>query len=284
MRITCPNCLAQYEVDTKLLPADGREVQCSACNHIWFQPAGPAKPRPPRPRNTEDNAPLSSGIRMTSKEPPALAEPAAPRNLPVISPTAPDNKDGSAQPTPPTRAQPAARKLDPAVADVLRQEAEFEAAQRQREASGGLDIQPELGLMGGPWPTQAKATPPDPMRDTAPKIVSREGVSAADGAHPAQNFPDIDDISASLEPLSETRKHPDGAEFSLPETASQRQRSFLRGLAIPLLTAALLVGLYLAAPLLAQLAPIVEPALGAYTGMVDNLRVALVSMIPGNGN
>lgn len=37
MRLTCPNCNAQYEVEDSVIPAAGRDVQCSACGHSWFQ-------------------------------------------------------------------------------------------------------------------------------------------------------------------------------------------------------------------------------------------------------
>ncbi len=37
MRLICPNCDAEYEVDGSLLPAQGREVQCSNCGQTWFQ-------------------------------------------------------------------------------------------------------------------------------------------------------------------------------------------------------------------------------------------------------
>lgn len=37
MRITCPNCGAQYEVDDALIPESGRDVQCSNCGRGWFQ-------------------------------------------------------------------------------------------------------------------------------------------------------------------------------------------------------------------------------------------------------
>jgi predicted Zn finger-like uncharacterized protein len=37
MRITCPNCGAQYEVDDALIPESGRDVQCSSCGKGWFQ-------------------------------------------------------------------------------------------------------------------------------------------------------------------------------------------------------------------------------------------------------
>ncbi|RME15377.1 MAG: hypothetical protein D6801_07530, partial [Alphaproteobacteria bacterium] len=37
MRLVCPNCGAQYEVDDRVIPESGRDVQCSACGHAWFQ-------------------------------------------------------------------------------------------------------------------------------------------------------------------------------------------------------------------------------------------------------
>lgn len=37
MRISCPNCGAQYEVDDALIPETGRDVQCSNCGKGWFQ-------------------------------------------------------------------------------------------------------------------------------------------------------------------------------------------------------------------------------------------------------
>ena len=37
MRLTCPNCGAQYEVDAGMIPDDGRDVQCSNCGQTWFQ-------------------------------------------------------------------------------------------------------------------------------------------------------------------------------------------------------------------------------------------------------
>ncbi|MFV2002813.1 MAG: zinc-ribbon domain-containing protein, partial [Paracoccaceae bacterium] len=37
MRMICPNCSAQYEVDKSVIPDGGRDVQCSNCGHTWFQ-------------------------------------------------------------------------------------------------------------------------------------------------------------------------------------------------------------------------------------------------------
>ncbi len=37
MRLVCPNCGAQYEVDDRVIPDSGRDVQCSSCGHGWYQ-------------------------------------------------------------------------------------------------------------------------------------------------------------------------------------------------------------------------------------------------------
>lgn len=39
MRLTCPNCGAQYEVPDDVIPEEGRDVQCSNCGDTWFQHA-----------------------------------------------------------------------------------------------------------------------------------------------------------------------------------------------------------------------------------------------------
>ncbi|MFI0396617.1 zinc-ribbon domain-containing protein [Paracoccus sp. p1-h21] len=38
MRLICPECGAQYEIAADMVPAEGREVECSACGHVWHQP------------------------------------------------------------------------------------------------------------------------------------------------------------------------------------------------------------------------------------------------------
>jgi len=39
MRLVCPNCDTQYEVDASMIPPSGRDVQCSNCGWTWFQDA-----------------------------------------------------------------------------------------------------------------------------------------------------------------------------------------------------------------------------------------------------
>lgn len=49
MRLSCPNCFAEYEVASGLVPATGRHVQCSACHTRWF-----ARPEAPAAQPSED--------------------------------------------------------------------------------------------------------------------------------------------------------------------------------------------------------------------------------------
>ena len=37
MRLTCPNCGAEYDVPDEVIPASGRDVQCSNCGDTWYQ-------------------------------------------------------------------------------------------------------------------------------------------------------------------------------------------------------------------------------------------------------
>ncbi|MGP9788659.1 zinc-ribbon domain-containing protein [Roseinatronobacter sp. NSM] len=249
MRITCPSCLAQYEIDASLLSKDGREVQCSGCSHIWFQQADSAAPKP-----------------QTPPAPPPPATDTADQNQGADpKPAEEDDKTGLFD----TTLKPRSRRLDPSVADVLREEAQFEASQRQREAEG-LQSQPDLGLLASaPWPAP-HADPTTPDTEAAPKTDTPAGPQAA--------FPDIDDISATLEPIGEARKHSD---FALPQTAQARQRSFLRGFAVPPLLAMLMVGFYVMAPHLVAVAPFSAPVVSAYVGVVDSARAGLQNMLAG---
>ena len=69
MLVTCPECGARYDIDAPLIPAGGRRVQCSACNHVWQQDRDGAyeaearepaslRPAPHSSAEPEDEAPL----------------------------------------------------------------------------------------------------------------------------------------------------------------------------------------------------------------------------------
>jgi predicted Zn finger-like uncharacterized protein len=36
MIIECINCNKKFEVNSELIPKEGRNIQCGSCNHLWF--------------------------------------------------------------------------------------------------------------------------------------------------------------------------------------------------------------------------------------------------------
>lgn len=58
MRLVCPRCGAQYEIDDAAIPPAGRDVECSACDHVW-RAGRPAVPLDPAPFDPAARPPLS---------------------------------------------------------------------------------------------------------------------------------------------------------------------------------------------------------------------------------
>lgn len=207
---------------------------------VAAKPSAPRKPRQEasaRPETSAARAPRPKtafdDISGASPEPETAAE-----------------KHDPAPPSP--SPDPAPRPLDPAVADVLREEAEFEASQRLRDQSH-LETQEELGLFG----------PVD------------SGLAPVSGRSGASSLPDIDDISSTLEPIETGR----AGQTDLPQTGAARKRSFLAGLGVPLVLLFVLTGLYLGAPTLAGMVPALEGVLGGFVGLVDRARLAVAGLL-----
>ncbi len=260
MRITCPNCSAQYEIDAALLPDDGREVQCSACGHVWFQEG----PNAHRSRTFGAEVPGAMRDDMDG-ETDAPRAPVPPRRAPAR----PAQVEAEPEPDPQDADARSPRQVDNKVLGILREEAEFEAQARAREA-GQLETQPELGLQGSaPWPTNSRA----PDADATPAPGARDSRGGADGS-----FPDIEDISSTLEPIGTSRKA-SGQSVDLPATAQERSRSFIRGLVIPLALGLIVIALYVAAPALVSALPVLEPVLTAFVSAIDGLRVRLAELL-----
>lgn len=157
MRLTCPNCQAQYEVADSVIPTGGRDVQCSACGNIWFQ------------------YPADVALRMRAAD---LDD---------------DDEDEDAGGAAPQRPAPTEKRIDKTVLDVLRQEAERELAER-KQARPAVETQPELGLVSrAPARASDTARPP---REAAPgsrrsllpdvEVISPE-IETANAAHAARS-------------------------------------------------------------------------------------------------
>ena len=119
MRLICPSCGAQYEVDESVIPDGGRDVQCSNCGHAWFQQSArqlrdEAGEEAFEPAGAEPPAPAATGPAAG-----AAPEPAAPWAEHDEEPDEP----AEAVPEPAPAPERARRTLDDAVRNVLREEA-----------------------------------------------------------------------------------------------------------------------------------------------------------------
>ncbi|MEZ5888493.1 MAG: zinc-ribbon domain-containing protein [Paracoccaceae bacterium] len=137
MRLICPNCNAQYEVDEAAIPAAGRDVQCSSCGHTWFQ----------------DSA---ATLREREAAEAAAAPPPSPPPEPAPEP----------EPAGLTR-----RKPDESVLNVLREEAAREAEARRAEGTS-LEMQEDFGPMAPPEPPPP-AQPATEEEGPDPALVPR---------------------------------------------------------------------------------------------------------------
>lgn len=256
MRLICPNCDAQYEVPDEVMPASGRDVQCSNCGQTWFQH---------HPDHMPEDDPDDGFI------------------LPPDVDDDEDEDDGDALPpptTPPSRPAAVRKQLDPSVADILRQEAEAEQEARRRRQADVLESQPDLGLDSPDEPEaaqrarQAKSRmarlrgeqdQPEPA-EAAPAVGSRRDL-----------LPDIEEINSTLRSGSD-RRSAEAVEPHRelqPTKAESERRGFRRGFLAVVLLAVVLILLYTFAVEIASAVPQVDPYLSSYVTWVDGLRLGL---------
>ena len=234
MRLTCPNCDAQYVVPAAAIPADGRDVQCSNCGHIWFTT-----------RETDDAA---------------LTE--APRVVP--KPTT----DTADTPPEPRRAPPN-KELRDEVKNVLQQEAQRELMARQAEAKPSFVVQEELGLSGAIdqadlEPTPAQEAVPDLPETVRPEPSKRDRLP---------DIEDVDrqvDKDVDLPPRPE-RPEPIQAA-AVQETAPKTRWGFHLGFWTAILLLALAVCLYIYADDIRARMPQLSEFLDIYVPWVDSMR------------
>lgn len=260
MRLTCPNCGAQYEVPDDVIPNEGRDVQCSNCGTTWFQP---------HPSAVVEKA--------------GLPDPADLRHAMQDPVDGPETQDADLPDQTPTAAEPKRRSLDPEVQDILQQEAAHESRLRA-EDSGGLETQPDLGLDDTTDDAERRArearTRMERLKgpDAEPSIEEAVATAAAQASTSRRDrLPDIDEINSSLRRSELTNSDQDmHADLEEPP---QRKSGFARGFAIPLVIVAVLVLVYANAPRIADAVPAAGPALNAYVLFVDQMRVWLDTQI-----
>jgi predicted Zn finger-like uncharacterized protein len=255
MRLICPNCDAQYEVPDDVMPTAGRDVQCSNCGQTWFQ-------------HHPDHTPND--------------------DIAALDDHAPD-EETAPPPPPPPPAESERKQLDPAVADILRQEAEAEQAARRTAQSGGLESQPDLGM-------DLEDTSPEDdtdrrAREARERMARLRGndsteIQAAGGSGAVTDtasaalgsrrdlLPDIDEINSTLR--SGSARSGSGAADVEPEieapTRQRKRRGFRTGFLTVLLIFIVLAAVYVLAPRLADAVPALKSPLQSYVSIVDQGR------------
>lgn len=292
MRLICPNCDAQYEVDDAVIPAEGRDVQCSNCGNTWFQP-GPGAEEPPATAPIEDEF-----------EDEFEAEPEAEAEIEEAFEDEPEDQDddqfddafdddgdevepdefeaaltaeleqefedgGEDTPAPKRKA------LDDSILEVLREEAERETQARRAEIMGGdpLEFQADLGLDESAATTSAAAG----LKERVARLrgISPEAEKPSKPGARRDLLPDIEEINSTLRATSE-RKASGISEAVLENDPLPRRRGgFGLGFGIVVLAGALLAAIYLTAPKIATLYPGAAPALSNYVAVVNDLRGGL---------
>ncbi len=300
MRLVCPNCDAEYEVDDAAVPREGRDVQCSNCGHAWFQqhpeieaeaeaeadlyeaPPGAVAPAAEQADPAEEPGEADAPEEMTSEaDPDTLIDDDEDEEVEADA-AAPE----PVAPTPADANPPPSRSLDETVLAVLREEAERETAARRAEVASppALESQTEMP-MAPPAIVQESG-----MAAAVRRIARMRGLGGApaEAAEPAaqqsaksrgQMFPAIDEINSTLRTMGDRSQDDDDAAVdSLPDL-NPRMGGFRRGFLTLVVLAGLIVGLYIWAPAIAAKYPAMAGVAAAYVTVVDTARVWLDGLV-----
>lgn len=274
MRLICPNCGAQYEVPDEVIPSSGRDVQCSNCGDTWFQhhqslaPVASSEDDPGPSLQVDDDHPTNPFAEYEDDE--------------DDQGDSSNDDDGVSDPS---IARPVRRGVDPAVADILRQEAERE--RQARSAAGGLETQPDLGL------SEPEISDDERTRQARARMERLRGASSPSSPPPPPSEIETTDTHASIDPSSRRNLLPDIEEINSSLTSSGvrteaamvpvseqiempvRSRGFRSGFRLAVVTFALAALVYAFAPHLTATIPGIEAPLAQYVDAVNIMRIWL---------
>ncbi|MBU2937876.1 MULTISPECIES: zinc-ribbon domain-containing protein [Pacificibacter] len=294
MRLICPNCGAQYEVDAKVIPSSGRDVQCSNCGHTWFQRSAEVDSDLAQEMGfelTTDDAATNEPIETMPDDQPAPVAPdfgddddaeSSDDIVSAISDAAPvesqdDAEEDEAGAPDIAQAVPVQRSaVSESVRDILRAEVAYDQNVRQPQPDA-LETQTELGLEEAPSPEQKQG-----LRERMARLRGLNPVDltkAASGSGKRRDLlPDIEEINSTLSAASD--RDVDGTVID-DETRKERARrtSFRTTFLIFIVVVIFLVLLYAFAPILAQKVPALEGLLNAYVTAANAFRAWLDSIL-----
>lgn len=260
MRLTCPNCGAQYEVPDEVIPPEGRDVQCSNCGDTWYQ----AHPDHPELAMAAVDPGFDDGLDEDDGIAPGY-------------PDAEAEDDDSLQPAPAGQ-----HKVEPEFSDILRQEARREAQLRAAEADS-LESQPDLGLDSHPGDETTRRA--REARDRMARMRGREPAPATPPADPGSRrnlLPDIEEINSSLRAAGAASPRTELGPVREPiPPATAKKGGFMRGFALVVILGVALWMIYANASQIAKAVPQADPMLSAYVALVDQARIWLDAQASG---
>lgn len=314
MRLVCPSCGAQYQIDDAAIPDAGRDVQCSNCGHAWFQlppaleaaleaeedraarsGAAPAPPPqdaadepPPAPPEATPAAPTESPVAAARRTPPSEAAPepaSAPEPEPAPEPQphpAPRSDTGPAadpDPLPPPEPQTPVAAAAPPPPPPQRNVDESVLAIVREEAEREARARRADAAALESQPDLGLQPRPQRVRPATtgrpPTGVPPEAPPEPERPGRRKQLPDIDEINSSLHPAPD-RSYADLVDDADAEDdARTRRRGFRIGFFAALGLGAVLLLAYLMAPTLTAQIPALEPVLTAYVGALDAWRGVL---------
>lgn len=277
MRLTCPNCGAQYEVPDEVIPNEGRDVQCSNCGDTWYQ-AHPDFPD----LAAQAEAELNSATPETRPEMPAEPEQGPqPDTDNLRAALSGDDPDPEPEPAsaPPAHRAPNKKDVPEGIANILREEAEREAQLRGAIDADPLESQPNLGLDDLPDAPSQRAkeardrmarmrgqTPPDQTKAT--NVGSRRDM-----------LPDIEEINSSLRASENGKTSHTAVGPARIARDKGKKGGFARGFALVVLIGVIMAVVYGNATRISTAVPQAKPVLDAYVLTINQARVWLDTQI-----
>ena len=233
MRLMCPNCSTQYEIPDEWIPDSGRDVQCFYCARTWIQARVPQAEAP-----IEAPAP-EAGKAVEEVEEVAVSE---------AEDAQPDKFD-----------EPAKGNMNPAVANILKEEAVREAELRDREGTNP-ESQPNPAL--------------DPPEELEVKPRHPTATETAGDAGRKDVLPDVEAINSGLRGDLAS----DNTEAVAP---ARKSNGFLRGFALIVIIGTVLFLIHDNATRISDAVPQADPVLKSYVALVDQAHLWLEARTSG---
>ena len=313
MRLVCPNCSAQYEIDASMIPDEGRDVQCSNCGHTWFELPPPASDM--EELTAEDftaSDSLAPGFDDDSDTTEPDVEEATGYSDTVAADAEEDDDPERTRPVAEIVAEAAAgddedtdedgdlpmpgamgrqrRPADAAALDLLREEAERELSQRRSAQTENLETQADLGLddlRGRGTPSRAlrarmahlgEEDALDEIEEVVPERVPTAPTPRVSEPQPEEEYePPQRDLLPDIDEINSTLKSTRGRKAEAGDTRG----GFRSGFFLMLLIAAGLIVTYAQAPAIARAMPGIEDQLISYVDMANKFRDWLAGLING---